>query len=159
MAKKTEPGKSQSPKRIDNRRARFDYNILESLEAGMVLLGSEVKSLFQGKGNLTDAYCAVKGGEMWLMNLDIEPYDKASVFQHERRRERKLLMHRNQIELFARKAQEKGLALIPLAVYFKNGRVKVEVGLGRGKTHYDKREQIASKDTRKELERVRSGRF
>jgi SsrA-binding protein len=159
MAKKPEPGKAQSPKRIDNRRARFDYNILESLEAGMVLLGSEVKSLFQGKASLSDAYCQIKGNELWLLNMDIEPYDKASVFQHERRRDRKLLMHREQIETFARKSQEKGLALIPLAVYFKNGRAKVDVGIGRGKAHYDKRTQIAEQDTRREIERARSGRF
>jgi SsrA-binding protein len=96
---------------------------------------------------------------MWLINLDIEPYEKASVFQHERRRDRKLLMHRAQIETYARKAQEKGLALIPLAVYFKNGRAKVEVGLGRGKAEYDKREQIASKEARREMDRIRAGKL
>jgi SsrA-binding protein len=159
MAKKPDKKEVPSAKRVDNRRARYDYNILESIEAGLVLLGSEVKSLFHGKANMTDAYCLVKNGEMWLLNLDIEPYDKASVFQHERRRDRKLLMHRKEIEVLARKSQEKGLALIPLAIYFKNGRAKVEVGLGRGKAEYDKRHTIAERDTRKEIERARSGRF
>lgn len=159
MAKKADKKEVQTAKRVDNRRARFNYNIIESLEAGIVLQGSEVKSLFHGKANLTDAYCLVREGEMWLVNLDIEPYDKASVFQHERRRDRKLLMHRSQIENLARKSQEKGLALVPLAIYFKNGRAKAEVGLGRGKAEYDKRHSIAEKDTRKEIERARSGRF
>jgi SsrA-binding protein len=159
MAKKPDPTKPAGPKRVDNRRARYDYNILDSLEAGLVLVGSEVKSLFHGKANLTDAYCVARDGEMWLINLDIEPYEKASVFQHERRRDRKLLMHRAQIETYARKAQEKGLALIPLAVYFKNGRAKVEVGLGRGKAEYDKRDQIASKEARREMDRIRAGKL
>ena len=159
MAKKVEPKKQDGPKRVDNRRARYDYAIEEALEAGVSLLGSEVKSLFQGKANLTDSYCLVKGGEMWLMNLDIEPYDKASVFQHERRRDRKLLLHRKEIEVLARKVQEKGFALIPLAMYFKNGKVKVEIGLGRGKASYDKRDAIAKNETRREQERLRSGRL
>jgi SsrA-binding protein len=159
VAKKSDAKKQEGPKRIENRRARYDYAFDETFEAGLVLLGSEVKSLFQGKGNLTDAYAQIKNGEMWLLNVDIEPYDKASVFQHERRRERKLLMHRKEIDLLARKAQEKGYSIVPLAIYFKNGRVKVEIGLGRGKAHYDKRDSIAQKETRREQERARSGRF
>lgn len=159
MAKKPEPAKAQSPKRIENRRARYDYNILENLEAGMALVGSEVKSLFHGRANMTDAYCVVKGNELWLMNLDIEPYDKASVFQHERRRDRKLLVHRKEIDVLQRKSQEKGLTLIPLAIYFKNGKAKVDVGLGRGKAEYDKRDQIAKKESKREVERAKSGRF
>jgi len=159
MAKKKEAVASTGPKRIENRRARFDYAIDESMEAGLVLLGSEVKSLFQGKASLTDAYCRVLNGELWLINMDVEPYDKASVFQHERRRDRKLLMHRKQIEEFDRKSREKGFSILPLAVYFKNGRVKAEVGLGRGKAEYDKRKTLAEKDTRREVERARQGKF
>lgn len=159
MAKKDEKKGSVAPRSIQNRRARFDYNILESHEAGVSLVGSEVKSLFLGKGHLTDSFCRVVDGELFLMNADIEPYEKASVFQHERRRDRKLLMHRKEINTLERKSLEKGLALIPLALYFKNGRVKVEVGLGRGKAQYDKREKIAQADERKEVERARSLRF
>lgn len=159
MAKKSDAKKQEGPKRIDNRRARYDYAIEDSVEAGAVLLGSEVKSLFLGKANLTDAYCRVVNNEMWLMNMDIEPYDKASVFQHERRRDRKLLLHRKQIDELLRKSQEKGFALIPLAVYFKNGRAKVEVALGRGKAAYDKRDSIAKHETRREQERIRAGKF
>ena len=159
MAKKAEKKASGAPRSIQNRRARYDYAILESTEAGIVLVGSEVKSLFNGLGHLTDAYCRILNGEMFLLNADIEPYDKASVFQHERRRDRKLLMHRKEINVFERKSLEKGLALIPLAIYFKNGKVKVEVGLGRGKAEYDKRGKIAQQDERREVERARSLRF
>jgi len=159
MAKKGEKKGSETPRSIQNRRARFDYAILESNEAGIALSGSEVKSLFLGLAHLNDAYCQVKGGELFLINADIEPYEKASVFQHERRRDRKLLMHRKEINTLDRKSMEKGLALIPLSMYFKNGRVKVEVGLGRGKAQYDKRDKIAKDDERREVERVRATRF
>ena len=159
MAKKNEKQGSEAPKSIQNRRARYDYNILESHEAGVSLLGSEVKSLYLGKGHLTDAFCRVLDGELFLINADIEPYEKANVFQHERRRDRKLLMHRKEINTLERKSLEKGLALIPLALYFKNGRVKVEVGLGRGKALYDKRDKIAHDDERREVERIRANKF
>jgi SsrA-binding protein len=158
MAKKQDSKKQEGPKRIDNRRARYDYAILEELEGGLVLQGSEVKSLFLGMANLTDAYCQVLGGEMWLKNFDIEPYEKATVFQHERRRERKVLLHRKEIEVLDRKSQEKGFTLIPLAVYFKNGRAKVAIGLGRGKAEYEKRDKIAQKETRREAEEIRKMR-
>lgn len=159
MAKKNDKKGSEAPKSIQNRRARYDYNILESHEAGVSLLGSEVKSLYLGKGHLTDAFCRVLDGELFLINADIEPYEKANVFQHERRRDRKLLMHRKEINTLERKSLEKGLALIPLALYFKNGRVKVEVGLGRGKALYDKRDKIAHDDERREVERIRANKF
>jgi SsrA-binding protein len=157
VSKKAASKETTGPKRIDNRRARFDFAIEESLEAGLVLQGSEVKSLFHGRGNLTDAYCLIKNDEMWLVNLDIEPYDKASVFQHERRRDRKLLLHRRQIEVFERKSKEKGFTIMPLALYFKNGKAKVEVGLGRGKASYEKRDKIAQDEARREADRVRKG--
>ncbi|HEY0865766.1 MAG TPA: SsrA-binding protein SmpB [Fimbriimonas sp.] len=157
MAKKTADKKeAQAPKSVQNRRARHDYAIEHSFEAGIVLVGSEVKSLYKGRANLTDAYCRVLNGELWLLNLDIEPYEQATVFQHERRRDRKLLMHRKEIGLIERRSQEKGFAIIPLAIYFKNGRAKVEIALARGKAEYDKRKQIAEQDTRREIERARS---
>lgn len=158
MAKKGNTKGSDAPRSIQNRRARYDYSIQETIEAGIVLQGSEVKSIFLGRAHLTDAYCRVQGGEMWLYNMDVEPYEKASVFAHERRRDRKLLLHRKQIEVLDRKSMEKGLALIPLAVYFKNGKVKVEIGLGKGKALYDKRDKIAKDDARREVDRVRSGK-
>jgi SsrA-binding protein len=158
MAKKGNSKGSDAPRSIQNRRARYDYSILETHEAGIVLQGSEVKSIFLGKAHLTDAYCRVNQGELWLYNMDIEPYAQASVFAHERRRDRKLLMHRKEIDVLDRKFMEKGLALIPLSVYFKNGRVKVEVGLGRGKASYDKRDKIAKDDERREVDRLRLGR-
>jgi len=157
MAKKG--GKeSTAPRSVQNRRARFDFAISETFEAGMVLVGSEVKSLYLGKAHLTDSYCRVLKGELWLYNMDVEPYDKANVFSHERRRDRKLLMHRREIDVLDRKSMEKGLSIIPLATYFKNGRVKVEIGLGKGKANYDKREKIAKDDERREVSRSLSGR-
>lgn len=147
-----------SPATILNRKARYDYEILQTWEAGMVLVGSEVKSLYLGRANLTDAYCQVQGGELWLIGLDIEPYDKAVHFAHERRRNRKLLLHRKEIELVGRRATAKGLAIVPLKIYFSNGKAKVEIALARGKRQYDKREKIAAKETRREAERSLGGR-
>jgi SsrA-binding protein len=151
---KTKQEKPTGPKTIENRKARYDYEIVDSIEAGIALAGSEVKSLFHGKANLTDAYCRVQKDEMWLMQLDIEPYDKSSHFTPERRRDRKLLMHRKQIDTFERRSLEKGLAIIPLRIYFKNGKAKVEIGLGRGKREYDKRHSIKKDETRREVERT-----
>ncbi len=150
---------SREPATTHNRKARFDYHITDTVESGMVLVGSEVKSLYLGRANLTDAYCRVVNGEMWLFNLDIEPYEKTSAFQHERRRDRKLLLHRKEIDTLERKSLEKGFSLIPTSIYFKKGRAKIEIGLGRGKANYDKRHSIAEKDTRKEVERARSLKF
>lgn len=157
MARKkpTQPERRE-PKTIENRRARRDYEFLETYEAGIALAGAEVKSVWLGRVNLTDAHCVVRDGEIWLVNLDIEPYAYASAFQLERRRDRKLLLHKKEIETLHRKVQEKGLALIPGKIYFKNGRVKVLVAVARGKKQYDKREQIAERETRREIERARS---
>jgi SsrA-binding protein len=160
MAKdKSKKKEGKAPASIQNRKARYDYQISDTVEAGLVLVGSEVKSLYSGLGNLTDAYCRVVNGEMWLYNLDVEPYEKTSAFQHERRRDRKCLLHRKEIDTLERKALEKGFTLIPLSIYFKNGRAKVQIGLGRGKANYDKRASIAEKDTRKEVEQARALRF
>jgi SsrA-binding protein len=145
---------SRSPATIENRKARHDYEVIETHEAGIVLVGTEVKSLYLGRANLVDAYCQVSDHEMWLYNMDIEPYEKSVHFQHERRRARKLLMHRREIDLIRRKGQEKGLALVPLKVYFnEKGRAKALVAIARGKKQYDKREAIKSRETRRELER------
>jgi len=154
MAKKGQKQESRGPATIQNRKARFDFHIEDTEEAGIVLVGSEVKSLFLGRANLTDAYCRVLKNELWILNLDIEPYTHSSHYLPERRRDRKLLMHRRQIDVLQRKSQEKGLALIPLSLYFKNGRVKVQIGLGRGKKQFDKRDAIKEKDTRRERERL-----
>jgi SsrA-binding protein len=159
MAKKGAAKESRAPASINNRRARFDYHFLETFEAGIVLAGSEVKSIYLGRAHLTDAYCRVSEGELYLVNLDIDPYEKAAHFQPERRRDCKLLMHRKQIDSLERKSEEKGLALIPSRLYFKNGRVKVEIALARGKAQYDKREKIAKEEVRKEMARVRSERY
>lgn len=152
MAKPGDKSNPDTPVVIQNRKARHDYEILQSHEAGISLLGSEVKSLYLGKGNLTDSYCLVRDNELFLMNLDIEPYEKSSYIQHERRRDRKLLLHRKEIDLISRKSQEKGLTIIPLKVYFKKGRVKVEIALARGKRQYDKRDKIAADEARKEAQ-------
>lgn len=159
MAKKGAAKENKAPATIQNRRARFDYQFIESHEAGIALAGSEVKSIYLGRAHLTDAYCRITGGELFLMNFDIEPYEKATHFQPDRRRDRKLLMHRKEIDLLERKSQEKGLALIPGRVYFKNGRVKVEVALARGKAQYDKRDKIAKDEERKEVQRARTDRY
>jgi SsrA-binding protein len=160
MAKKGKGSEQpKGPATIQNRKARHDYEILDSYEAGIALVGSEVKSVFLGRVNLTDAFCQIKDGEMWLLNMDVEPYTHSVHYLPDRRRERKLLLHRKEINLIERKSQEKGLTLIPMKVYFKNGKVKVEVTMARGRREYDKRDKIAAKESRRETERVRSGKF
>lgn len=161
MAKAKGKGSEEpkGPKTIQNRRARFDYHILEDVEAGLVLAGAEVKSIFLGNANLTDAYCKFVNDELWVINLDVEPYKQSSHFTPERRRDRKLLLHRRELNVLERKSMEKGLSLLPLELYFKNGRVKLRIGLGRGKKDYDKRDQIAKNDTRREMDRIRKGHF
>lgn len=158
MAKKKAQSKaSEAPRSIQNRRARYDYELVETYEAGIVLVGSEVKSVFLGRANLADAYCLIKSGELFLINLDIELYDHASSFQPERRRDRKLLMHAREIATLNRKSLEKGFTIIPTRMYFSSkGRVKVEVALARGKSSYDKRDKIAKDDSRREIERIKS---
>jgi SsrA-binding protein len=162
MAKKgAAEKKSEGPRSIQNRRARFDYHIEDTYEAGIELAGAEVKSIFLGRANLTDAYCRVIQGQLFILNLDIDPYDKAvAAFTPNRRRDRRLLMKRKEIDTLERKAQEKGFTLIPLSMYFNSrGKVKVQIGLGRGKAQYDKREKIAKDDERREVERTRSIKF
>ncbi|MBL8064369.1 MAG: SsrA-binding protein SmpB [Chthonomonadaceae bacterium] len=144
----------RGPATIQNRKASFDYEFVDTYEAGIALVGTEVKSIYLGRANLVDAYCLVKDGEMWIHSMDVEPYDKSSHFGHDRRRDRKLLLHRKEIDLIKRKSQEKGLTIIPVRVYFnEKGRVKVAIALARGKRQYDKRESIKKKETRRELQR------
>jgi SsrA-binding protein len=137
----------------DNRRARHDYNLLERVEAGLVLSGSEVKSLRQGHAVLQRAYADARDGEIWLVGLHIPPYEQASVEPHEPDRDRKLLLHRRQIDQLAAKTAEKGLTLVPTRLYFKDGRAKVELALARGKEGRDRRRDIADRETKRRLER------
>lgn len=153
MAKKGKAEKPSGPATIQNRRAGYEYEIIDTYEAGIVLVGSEAKSLFAGKGNLTDAYVRILNDEAWILQLDIEPYKFSTAFTPDRRRDRKLLLHRKEIDLIERRAQEKGLSVIPLKMYFKNGRAKVLIGTGRGKKQYDKRQSIAERDVKREIER------
>lgn len=150
---------SNEPKSIVNRKARHDFELMDTWEAGVVLVGSEVKSVFLGRVNMTDAFVRMHNGEAWLMELDIEPYEHSTAYKPERRRDRKLLLHAKEIALIDRKSMEKGLTIVPTKIYFKNGRVKVEIALAKGKKHYDKRDQLAKDDARRELERARSGKF
>jgi SsrA-binding protein len=136
-----------------NRRARHNYFIDETFEAGLVLLGSEVKSLRDGKANLVDSYAQIRRGEAFLVNTHISPYAGANRFNHEPTRTRKLLLHAREIERLTGKTKERGLTLIPLKLYFKDGRAKVELGLARGKKLYDKRETLKRKVAQREVER------
>lgn len=138
----------------ENRKARFNYEILEKFEAGIALLGSEVKSLRDGGGNLADAYAHFQRGELWLANSHIAHYKPANQFNHEPTRQRKLLMKHQELERLQGKIQEKGLTLIPMSLYLKNGRVKVELGLGKGKKAHDKRDTIKKRESDRELKRV-----
>ena len=134
-----------------NRRARHDYLIEEALEAGVSLVGSEVKSLRDGKASLQDAYAVVRGSEVFLIGAHIPPYPQASLQNHEPTRIRKLLLHRSEIRRLIGKTAEKGLTLVPLRMYFKGNKVKVEIALAKGKRHFDKREAIAKREAQREM--------
>ncbi|MEK7670686.1 MAG: SsrA-binding protein SmpB [Bacteroidota bacterium] len=136
-----------------NRKARHDYTILDTYEAGLVLKGTEVKSLRQGKANLTDGYAMLKNGEMWLMGMHISPYEQGSYSNVDPVRSRKLLLHKNEIRKLVGKLQQKGLTLIPLKVYFKNNVAKVLIGVAQGKKSYDKRAAIAEREVKRDLRR------
>ncbi len=138
----------------ENRKARHDYQIEETYEAGLVLAGTEVKSLRAGRANLKDSFARVDKGEVFLYNAHISPYDQASRFNHDPRRTRKLLMNKYEIRRLIGRVQEKGLTLVPLRMYFKNGRAKVELALAKGKKLYDKRDDIAARDAKREVEKA-----
>ena len=153
------PPRDSEPRIVaTNRRARFDYEILEVHEAGVALLGPEVKSLRAGKANLSDAYASVRGREVFLVNAHISPYTQAGRTNPDPRRERKLLLHRAEIARLRGKLAERGLTLVPLRLYFKSGRVKVELGVARGKRRHDKREAIRRREQEREMQRARRGR-
>jgi SsrA-binding protein len=137
----------------ENRRARHDYHFLERVEAGLALKGSEVKSLRQGQAVLQRAYADARDGEIWLVGLHIPPYEQASIEPHDPDRDRKLLLHRREIDQLGSKVAERGLTLVPTRLYFKGGRVKVELALARGKEGRDKRRDIAERETKRRIER------
>jgi SsrA-binding protein len=139
---------------VTNRKARHDYHVLESIEAGLVLTGTEVKSLRQRRANLTDGYARLDGGEMWLHGMHISPYEQGSYANVDPVRKRKLLLHREEIRRLAGKVKDKGMTLIPLRVYFRKNRAKVELGVCRGKKSYDKREDIARRETERDIRRT-----
>jgi len=136
-----------------NRKARHEYAILQTFEAGIVLVGTEVKALRQGKANLVDGYAKIEKGEVWLVSVHINEYTQGNINNHDPVRERKLLLKSSEIRKLIGKTNEKGLTLIPLRLYFKNGKVKVELALAKGKKVYDKRRDIAKKDFQREQER------
>ncbi|ATY09864.1 SsrA-binding protein SmpB [Amycolatopsis sp. VS8301801F10] len=137
-----------------NRKARHDYSILDTYEAGMVLQGTEVKSLRAGKASLVDAFATVDDGEVWLRNVHIPEYTQGTWTNHMPRRTRKLLLHRREIERLIGKTKESGLSLVPLSMYFKDGKVKVEIALAKGKKAYDKRQTLAKRDAQKDISRA-----
>ena len=141
----------------DNRKARHDYHLVERFEAGLVLTGSEVKSLRAGRASLQQAYADVREGEAWLIGAHIDTYDQAGDANHDPVRDRKLLLKRREIESLYGKVREKGLTLVPTRMYFKNGRAKVEVALARGKDVRDKRRDIAKRDADRQIERALKG--
>jgi SsrA-binding protein len=151
---------SEAPQRIliSNRKARHDYFILEALEAGIALTGTEVKSLRKGNANLQDSYAELRNGEVWLEGMHISPYEQGNINNHDPRRKRKLLLQRKQIRKLIGGIKEKGLTLIPLSVYFKGPFAKVELALARGKKSYDKRDAIAKRDAERDMARARRSR-
>lgn len=153
MAKKGKPREPASGDVATNRRARHKFELVETFEAGIVLKGSEVKSLRGGKAQMADAYAVIEDGQVWLRNLHIPPYEPASRENHDPERPRKLLLHRAEIERLIGKTAQKGLTLIPTRIYFKGPRAKVELGLARGKEGRDRRREIADRDMRREVER------
>lgn len=141
---------------VRNRRAAHDYALEMRFEAGIALVGSEVKSLRDSQASLVDAYCEVKDDEVWLVNAQVNPYPWAHQFNHEPKRPRKLLLHKQEIRRLSAKVREKGYTLVPTEIYLKNGKIKVEIALARGKRHFEKRETARAKEARKEMDRGRS---
>ncbi|NLE51031.1 MAG: SsrA-binding protein SmpB [Chloroflexi bacterium] len=137
-----------------NRKARHDYEILDTLEAGLALMGSEIKSIRAGHVNLRESYVQPRDGELWLVNAHIAAYDQAGIYGHEPLRPRKLLLHRREIERLLSRVQEKGLTIIPLQMYLTRGIAKVEIAVARGKRQYDKRESLRARDSQRQIERT-----
>jgi SsrA-binding protein len=143
---------------LSNRRARFDYEILETFEAGLVLTGSEVKSLRQGGGSIAEAYARVRAGEVFLEGSNIPTIQEASYNNHSPERERKLLLHRREIDELRVAVERRGLTIVPLKLYLKEGRAKLEIALARGKKRHDKRRAVAEREAKREIDRAMKGR-
>ena len=162
MAKKKREGKSSAPpvirSLVQNRKARHVYSVIEKMECGVVLLGSEVKSIRDGKATLLDAFADVNNGEVWLHQMDIGVYPHAHARNHDPRRKRKLLLHRNEIERLIGKVREKGFTMVPLSMYEKDGRVKVELALVTGKEQHDRREDTKKREAQREIARAMASR-
>jgi len=157
LAKKE--SKKNAPPKIENRKARHDYHVDETYEAGIVLKGTEVKSIREGKASLNEAFAFFRNGELWLKNMYIKPYKFGSYSNHDERRDRKLLLKKREIREIDKSMHQKGFTLVPLKLYFKGGYAKVLMGLARGKKQYDKREDIKQKDVRRELDRKIKGSY
>jgi SsrA-binding protein len=142
----------------DNRRARHEYELLERIEAGLVLQGTEVKALREGRATIQRAFADVRGDELWLVGANIAAYDKGGFANHDPERDRKLLLHRREIDRLRSRVQEKGLTLVPTRLYFKDGRAKVELALARGKELRDKRRDLASREADRQIERALKSR-
>ena len=143
---------------VDNRRARHDYHLLERLEAGIVLTGTEVKSLRDGRASLQQAYGDVRGGEVWLVGAHISVYDQGNIANHDPDRDRKLLLHKKEVASLTGKVAQRGLTLVPTKLYFKNGRAKVELALARGKELHDRRRDIAKREADRDMQRALKSR-
>ena len=143
---------------VDNRRARHDYHLLDRVEAGLVLTGTEVKSLRDGRASLQQAYAEVRGSEAWLVGAHISVYDQGNRANHDPDRDRKLLLHRKEIASLIGKVKERGLTLVPTQLYFKNGRAKIELALAKGKEQRDKRRDLAKRDADRQIERALKSR-
>ncbi len=150
--KANEPGSPFSP-RIKNKKASFNYHFLEKLEAGLVLEGTEVKSLRQSKVTMDEAYCRIRSGELFLLGCNISPYEHGNIQNHEPKRPRKLLVHKSELRKIEMKLAQKGLTLVPVAIYFKNGYAKVEIALAQGKAQYDKRDKMKKQQTERDIKR------
>ena len=155
MAEKAGPGEKII---CENRRARFDYEIDDTLEAGLMLIGSEVKALRNNEASLSDSYAQEEKGELYLLNAHIGAYKPATTFAHLPTRPRKLLLHKAELEKWAAKVRERGYSIIPLVMYFKNGRAKVKLGLGKGKNTIDRRAGIRERENKRELDRLKRRR-
>lgn len=150
-AKKKQPEDPNSRHICRNRKARYEYEILEDLECGVVLQGSEVKSVRNGKVSLDEAYARLRDNELWLLGANINEYPQANLMNHEPKRPRKLLLHRRELQKFAAKAEQQGFTLIPLDIYLKDGRIKVRIGLARGRKVHDKRDKLKKDTDRREI--------
>ncbi len=156
---KQKTDKKKSPPKIENRKARHDFHIDETYEAGLALRGTEVKSIRAGKASINEAFAYLSNGEVWLKNMYIKPYEFGSYNNHDERRDRKLLLKRKEIKEIDKYINQKGFTLVPLKLYFKGGYAKLLIGLGRGKKSFDKRDDIKEKDMKREIDRKIKGNY